>query len=707
MQTPVPTSRSSGTNEFRFVLVVFIAALAFNLWGVGAGWTNGNLPGCEFRQTQTAVSALFIQREHNFSLAYPTPVLGKPWSIPMEFPLYQWTVVGVSNATGWELNQSARAVSAACFYLALPALYLLLGRLRLGPVHRLAAMSMVLVCPLQIFYARAFLIETMALMFGAWFLAAYVNVTEGRHRRWWVPVAQVAGIGCGLVKVTTLMFFLMPALGWTLWWLWRDMCMSSGRWRELAVRSFWCLAAALPACVAALWWVHYADAVKAASVDGMAFTSERLRAYNFGIGVRFAADVWAYHWSILLDEIASWPVLVVCGALAVVWFRRIGGMVAGLVALFFAIQLVFPVLYAWHSYYYVANAFVLMFALGIALGEVLESRVPRTVAWLVVLTVLGLQVHTYLKKHYPEQIGNAGGGNSLTEALRRITGPDEVLVICGDDWNSMIPYYAQRRAYMIRRDQERSWDMVLPAFYNLASEDVTALVLVGAQVGNHDLVRRAAERFGFDPRPAFRWEETVVYLHRDIRHRALPVLRTYPGFEVFEAGPNPRNGREVMTADLLRRDQELLPSYVDPSTGATVRPFKSMSSFDLAKIEHEGREFLMTHPDSLFWYRLGAGPHVLSLDAMLLPEAYAATVEPGDRSDGVEVRLERELTDGTRLVLFSRIINPRDNPADIGVQHLGHSFELTEECTVVFSVNPGPRGNASRDWAVMDGIVIH
>ena len=41
-----------------------------------------------------------------FRLAYETPVLGKPWSIPMEFPLYQWTVVVVSDLTGIALLAS-------------------------------------------------------------------------------------------------------------------------------------------------------------------------------------------------------------------------------------------------------------------------------------------------------------------------------------------------------------------------------------------------------------------------------------------------------------------------------------------------------------------------------------------------------------------------------------------------------------------------
>src|ERR1041384_4935062 len=147
--------------ELRFAVGLFAALLAFHMWGVSAGISQQTLPGNEFRQTQTAISALFIQRENNFSLAYPTPVLGKPWSIPFEFPLYQWSVVVVSNTLKVPLQVAARLASALCFYLALPALWLLLKRVEVKTVARWVVLCLVVSCPLYIFYSRAFLIETM------------------------------------------------------------------------------------------------------------------------------------------------------------------------------------------------------------------------------------------------------------------------------------------------------------------------------------------------------------------------------------------------------------------------------------------------------------------------------------------------------------------------------------------------------------------
>src|SRR5690242_6357999 len=43
----------------------------------------------QFRQTQTAITAYWMAKGGPW-LAYETPVLGYPWSIPFEFPVYQY-----------------------------------------------------------------------------------------------------------------------------------------------------------------------------------------------------------------------------------------------------------------------------------------------------------------------------------------------------------------------------------------------------------------------------------------------------------------------------------------------------------------------------------------------------------------------------------------------------------------------------------------
>ena len=48
----------------------------------------------QFRQTQTAITAYWIWRGGPW-LAYETPVLGYPWSIPYEFPIFQYLLAAL------------------------------------------------------------------------------------------------------------------------------------------------------------------------------------------------------------------------------------------------------------------------------------------------------------------------------------------------------------------------------------------------------------------------------------------------------------------------------------------------------------------------------------------------------------------------------------------------------------------------------------
>jgi len=683
--------------ESTFAAALFCLALAFHFWGATVGWKSLNLPGCEFRQTQTGISAFFIQREHNFSLAYPTPVLGKPWAIPMEFPLYQWTVVWVSDALKLPLTQSARAVSLVCFYLSLPAFYLLLARIGLSRPRRLLVLGLLLTCPLYIFYARAFLIETMALMFGAWFLLGYVRTVEERSPGWLVAAA-LAGAGCGLVKVTTLLFFLMPAFIWTLWWFWNDWRQPADvRARILVRRVGWCALAVAVPCVAAIWWVHHSDAIKNLSVAGNFLQSSRMSLYNFGVGSRFSSAIWRQHWQVYFHDLTSVPVLVVCAVLAAAFARRWWRLIGLLLFLFLAVQLVFPILYAWHEYYYVANAFTLLMAFGFALCGIFESRMPRVAAWVVVLSVYGLQAGMYMKDFYPVQKQISNGGSNLTLALRSLMAPDEVMVIAGDDWSSITPYYAQRRALMIRRNLETTWSEIEPAFDRLKDEDVTALVLEGKQVENEQLIRSAVVHFHLDPRPAFRWRDATVYVHEQIRPYLPDLLRNIPEIEPGEPeteDSNPLLRHDVETGVLLRR-------YRDDFSGMQPRPFRYYTTYGTSRFDFEGHQAFNAHPDTRLWFNIPQGNRIFSAEVGVVPGAYDPKLPNSDRTDGIEIRLEREVPGGVKELLFSRLLNPRDVESDRGLLHIEHAFDLGQPGVVCLSIGPGPHGNYARDWAML------
>lgn len=701
MVQSAPSSASAAEN--RFLIWIFVAALLFHAWGASVGWKNLNLPGCEFRQAQTAISAFFIQRENNFSLAYPTPVLGKPWSIPMEFPLYQWTVVKVSNWTGLPLTQSGRLVSVVCFYAGLPALYLLLARFGLSRPRRLMLLGLVLCCPLYIYYARAFLIETMAWMFGLWFLLGYVHGVE-RCRVGWMAVGALAGIGSGLVKVTTLLFFLLPAFAWTIGWYWRQ----RRDLRALGWLTLRCAAVVALPFAASVWWVGYSDAIKALSPAGSFLQSAGMHGYNFGIGVRFDPGLWKQHWAVFVQDLAVAPVLGAMLLVAVVFARRWWPMIGALVFFFFAVQVIFPILYAWHEYYYVANAFMLMLAFGFALLGVLDSRLPRWAAWSLTAGLFAAQGGTYLAHHYPGQRLFTEGGSSLTMGLRFVTDPDDVVVNAGEDWSSITPYFTQRRSLMIRRSLETTWDVIVPAFDALRDEEVTALVLFREQRENRALLELAVERFQLDPRVAFSWKsgdtEADVYLHRQLRPVALERLRQrgIAGLE-FPTRPDERGdgilGREVSLSEILPRFRRIF-AQMSPL------PARFYTTFGLDPNEFADRTWVSAHPDTHLWFDVAAGRREVRVEVGLFPEAYGDSVPHHERSDGFTIELAYLPADGNPVVLFTRHFNPRDHQDERGLLLVEHAFDAAAPGQLRLSVLPGPHGNYARDWAMLGPVVI-
>src|ERR1051325_8788424 len=99
-------------------LVAFLVALIWAQSVSQTGWWHSISDRHGFRQTQTAITSYYLIRGGPF-LRYETPVFGRPWSTPFEFPLYQWIVAAASEYFATPLNQTGRFIGLAFFYLSL------------------------------------------------------------------------------------------------------------------------------------------------------------------------------------------------------------------------------------------------------------------------------------------------------------------------------------------------------------------------------------------------------------------------------------------------------------------------------------------------------------------------------------------------------------------------------------------------------------
>ena len=100
----------------------------------------------------------------------------------------------------------------------------------------------------------------------------------------------------------------------------------------------------------------------------------------------------------------------------------------------------------------------------------------------------------------------------------------------------MVPYYAERRALMIRRDVEQNSGQLEAAFAALAGERIGALVLGPATQGREDLIRRATA-LGIDPHPLYHWQGVSVHVLLARRRQSIHnIIETGYDALVWEPG---------------------------------------------------------------------------------------------------------------------------------------------------------------------------
>lgn len=697
---PSPAEPVAGPSRTETVLAVglFVIALVFHGWGMSVGWKAKNLAGNEYRQAQTALSTYWIKQSGAFDLDYPTPVLGKPWSVPMEFPLYQWSVVITSQVTGFGLTKAARLVSMVCFYLSLPALFLLLGRWSIAANRRWLVLAMVVSCPFYVFYARAFLIETMALMFALWFWVAFERAVEMR-RHGWLAVAVLAGTGAGLVKVTTFLLYLLPVAGWAGLRLWQKR--KSGQWRSDLGWMATILAAPF---LATIWWVRKSDQIKALNPLADFLGSAHMRDFNLGTTeLRISPEIWAMKWRIISQELTWLPLVAICLLLFLLGGRHRlrASLFCGFC--FVAALGVFPLLYAYHDYYYVANTVLLLLAAGLAVVGLTEQ--PRW--WILgacaAVGFVGGQMSWFLQHYYPVQQGVSEGGNALTDTLQNFTHPDEVLVIAGEDWNSMIPYYARRRALMLRGDVDSDGGKIDLALANMKGVRVGACLITAREWREKSVLLERLPALGLDPTPVLTWSGSWMFFPRDRRPQIIDGMRLAP-----RAGVAWAPGAEPPPELLGGSWHELadLPAYQRAWFGEMKpAPVRFFCSFEPMQQVIAHQQSFSGHPVTRLVFPVKRGAHVLTTEVWFNPDAFNAPAGQ-DPTDGAEVRLSALAVGGEARILGSRVVNPTANPGDRGPVPIEFRFSLEQDGEVELMFGPGPAGRDTRDWIWIRGPLV-
>ena len=196
------TGRSIKALFFRFAEQISLAGILLVAILVRLRNLNSPVSGLyTFRTTQTAWGIRSVADGSISPFSIETPVLGPPWKIPFEFPLYQIIAGLFSRLTGLTVEASGRIVSII-FFISTAIVFYMVCRKFFEVATSIVALVIFLFNSHNLEYGSSVLIEYCALFFGLLaflFAYKYLQTQDSRNLLYFLPAASLAA----LVKITT------------------------------------------------------------------------------------------------------------------------------------------------------------------------------------------------------------------------------------------------------------------------------------------------------------------------------------------------------------------------------------------------------------------------------------------------------------------------------------------------------------------------
>lgn len=410
-----------------------------------------------FRQTQTAISSFYLAQD-GFRLNYATPILGEPWSIPFEFPIYQEIVAISSKFFHLPLTQTGRVWSLVFTVLSCWPLILILKKLKVSPSAVYFVAALFLSTPVYIFWAGSFMIESTALFFAISGLFFYLKIYHQKNFPLCSLMLGSIFLSLALLqKVTTALPVL--ALAMLLMGL-KLLSIANSRERIYGVIKV-AIPLGLP-LVIAYAWIHYSDFLKSLNILGEYLTSKNLSSWNYGsLQQRVSGDLWVnviYSRNIKTSSFRYFGLLAIVIALLFIKDRPQKILILTSLILFIAPFLVFTNLHIRHNYYQSANSIYLSVAIGLSVIALLNRfAINKFIASLVLIAFIFSNINFFYRDYYRDKAMlisiNNNRSLAVSEYIRENTQPELPIIVFGYDWSSEIPFYSERKALVLQPEK--------------------------------------------------------------------------------------------------------------------------------------------------------------------------------------------------------------------------------------------------------------
>jgi len=437
-----------------------------------------------FRETQTAYTVKIFLQEGVSVLNYQTPVLGKPYTIPFEFPVYQLTAWAVVKLTGLSADQACLVTSIGYYLLAACFLYLICLQYFKNSGFALTAITVFAFLPINMIYSSAVLIESCAVCFSLAFIYYYIyflkyQQTDRKKAGWYCLLSIVIGSLAILIKATTAYVYLLVALVITLqhWYTYyrKGKNIAGGLVEVWKAQQSYVLQYLLIGGIQLLVliiWVKHCDTLKAQSVFSVFTTSANLNKWNYGTWhQKFSLLSWKTIYHRFFSTYIPFFALPAC-LFPYTWKKiaaspRLQPAILSVIIAGISI-FTFVRLYVVHDYYSYAIMPLFVFTISFILFDgywpLLKSfsRWGQLAAVVIAILLLACQLfykksnfnYTYLTELLPPVKPDSAATVELRiakEIEKRSSAKDAVLVT-DFDWSPPCLYYSNRKGLMFRED---------------------------------------------------------------------------------------------------------------------------------------------------------------------------------------------------------------------------------------------------------------
>jgi hypothetical protein len=435
--------------HFVALLAMAAGALVLGIVVLAIRWNAPLIGMHSFRQTQTAITSYYFLKGGPW-LAYQTPVLGAPWSIPFEFPIYQLLVAGFVKLTGLSLDTAGRVVSYLFLVLTIWPVRSIARSYRLDDRSVLVFAILFLSSPIYLYWGTTFLMETLVVFFCFAFLAGVARTIESGDWRA-VVVGTICGVLGALGKITTFApFYLLVGL-----MLLHQFVARMREGKPLARTLISNILVMLPAPLLFTIWDRFADAQKAKNPIGrlMISTTVFMRRWNFGTWDQlFSKHLILTVFRATTDTLGVATILIllslaIAGRYYRVFDRRVTILVSASLAGFLSPYFLFTNLHIVHNYYDTANAICLICTVSLIIGALFAKQCWRT-GWSLLLVTVISQLLWFQMLFARDLYRFDNYQLAIARSIKANTHSTSVIAIYGQDWSSVIPYYSERRAIM-------------------------------------------------------------------------------------------------------------------------------------------------------------------------------------------------------------------------------------------------------------------